>query len=411
MGIESARRWGCCSLNDFRAVRKHDLYPRPEVLTFLQHLGLERYKTFLEWNPDPEIATVAEKLYGTVDHLELYVGLQAEDTQPVVEGAGLCPGYTISHAVLADTIALIRGDRLFTADFTPNNLTAWGFSDCMRSLEGPGFGSMLGRLFLRTIPDEFTENSIYAWFPLMTPRAMDEILTGLDQKEKYDFTRFKSARGAYEFKEYGEVYGILQQAEKFRHPFLPRITKVIRGPGFFLATDVLERGKREQRQVYKAFAGTPERVDAITTFFYEKTKALIAEESYRLVGGRRSGLDIVRDVFRVVPIQWVATQVVSETFPLNDAKLLKVPFLPQAGITLRKFSDDTENTFTQAELFDILNDIYTFCFLEIEAGHELKIQNRVETQIERLMDRIETNVGGSILKRVCPTVNPTTIFH
>ena len=50
------------------------------------------YSSFLEWNPDPVIAGAAEKLYGHIDRLELYVGLQAEEAKPVVEGAGLCPG-------------------------------------------------------------------------------------------------------------------------------------------------------------------------------------------------------------------------------------------------------------------------------------------------------------------------------
>jgi hypothetical protein len=50
------------------------------------------YSSFLEWNPNPEIADAAEKLYGHIDHLELYVGLQAEEAKTVVEGAGLCPG-------------------------------------------------------------------------------------------------------------------------------------------------------------------------------------------------------------------------------------------------------------------------------------------------------------------------------
>ena len=273
---------------------------------------MKPYTTFLEWNPNPEVAAAAEKLYGTIDHLELYAGLQAEDAKPVVTGAGLCPGYTISRAILADAIALIRGDRLFTADFTPHNLTAWGYADCVRSPENPGFGSMLGRLFLRTLPDQFTENSTYAWFPLMTPKAMEEVLTELDQLDKYDRTRPGTSRGSLEFREYGEIKGILENKEKFDHPFLHRVSKIIHGPGFFLATSAPERGEREQRQTLKALAETPEQVDAITKFFYESTKALIAKESYKLVGGKRSGLDIVRDVFRVVPIQWVATQVVSE---------------------------------------------------------------------------------------------------
>jgi len=50
------------------------------------------YTSFLEWNSDPEIADAAEKLYGDIDYLELYVGLQAEEAKPLVDGAGLCPG-------------------------------------------------------------------------------------------------------------------------------------------------------------------------------------------------------------------------------------------------------------------------------------------------------------------------------
>ena len=32
--------------------------------------------------------------------------MQAEEAKPVVDGAGLCPGYTISRAILADAVAL-----------------------------------------------------------------------------------------------------------------------------------------------------------------------------------------------------------------------------------------------------------------------------------------------------------------
>jgi hypothetical protein len=46
----------------------------------------------LEWNSNPEIAEAAERLYSNIDNLELYVGLQAEEAKPIVDGAGLCPG-------------------------------------------------------------------------------------------------------------------------------------------------------------------------------------------------------------------------------------------------------------------------------------------------------------------------------
>ncbi|KAF8216512.1 hypothetical protein K438DRAFT_1953443 [Mycena galopus ATCC 62051] len=62
--------------------------------------------------------------------LDAKVRFQGEQNKPVVEGAGLCPGYTINRAILSDAIALTRGDRYFTHDYTPFNLMAWGFADC-----------------------------------------------------------------------------------------------------------------------------------------------------------------------------------------------------------------------------------------------------------------------------------------
>jgi linoleate 10R-lipoxygenase len=46
------------------------------------------------------------------------VGLQAEETKHPMPGAGLCPGYTISRAILSDAVCLTRGDRFMTTEFT-----------------------------------------------------------------------------------------------------------------------------------------------------------------------------------------------------------------------------------------------------------------------------------------------------
>ena len=44
--------------------------------------------------------------------------MQAEEAKKPMPGAGLCPGYTISRAILADAVCLTRGDRFLTVDFT-----------------------------------------------------------------------------------------------------------------------------------------------------------------------------------------------------------------------------------------------------------------------------------------------------
>lgn len=65
LGIAAARNdWNTCTLNEFR-----------------KFLNLTTFKTFREWNNDPEIAKAAEMLYGHPDNLELYPGLLAEQVR------------------------------------------------------------------------------------------------------------------------------------------------------------------------------------------------------------------------------------------------------------------------------------------------------------------------------------------
>ena len=63
-------------------------------------------------------------------------------------------------------------------------------------------------------------------------------------------------------------------------------------------------------KIHKALADSPETVDSIGAFFYEHTLQLINTNSYSLVGKKSYGIDIVRDVLRIVPILWAASAIV-----------------------------------------------------------------------------------------------------
>jgi hypothetical protein len=170
-------------------------------------------------------------LYGNINNLELYVGLQAEEAKPLVDGAGLCPGYTISRAILSDAIALTRGDRFFTHDFTPFNLTAWGFHDCQRDPGAFGFGSTLGRLFLRTLPEHFSENSIYTFFPLMTPDSMKVHLKKMNLLDQYDLSRPKPRSPPVIVDDQEAVVAILKDPSAFPAPYSEKVARIIKGKG------------------------------------------------------------------------------------------------------------------------------------------------------------------------------------
>lgn len=67
-------------------------------------------------------------LYGHPDNIELYPGILVEDAkEPMAPGSGLCPNYTISFAILSDAVALVRGDRFYSADYGPSTLTNFGY--------------------------------------------------------------------------------------------------------------------------------------------------------------------------------------------------------------------------------------------------------------------------------------------
>lgn len=134
--------------------------------------------------------------------------MQAEETKPPIPGAGLCPGYTISRAILADAVCLTRGDRFLTVDFTrrylffsipftlPNaylayNLTSWGYQHCMVDTADGSDGGMLSKLLFQLLPDQYPAGSIYAHFPFMTPDFMRCCIVSrpTELRAFYDFSR------------------------------------------------------------------------------------------------------------------------------------------------------------------------------------------------------------------------------
>lgn len=145
LGIMQSRSWNLCTLNEYR-----------------HFFGLKKYDTFEEVNDDPYIAEQLKHLYEHPDYIELYPGLAIEDyKEPMVPGVGICPTYTISQVVLSDAVALVRGDRFYTLDWSPKNLTNWGFSEVAYDLN-INQGCVFYKLMLRTLPNHFKPNSIYA---------------------------------------------------------------------------------------------------------------------------------------------------------------------------------------------------------------------------------------------------------
>jgi linoleate 10R-lipoxygenase len=281
-------------------------------------------------------------------------------------------GYTISRAILSDAIALTRGDRFFTHDFTPFNLTAWGFTDCQRDPNAFGFGSMLGKLFLRTLPNNFTDNSIYTFFPLMTPEAMKLVLTKMDLLDQYDLARPKPKSATATVTGHANVSAALKNKDGLAKPCAERVARVVHGKGFFPA-----ESEKEQQAIVSVLS-SPELISGIGKFFYENTKKLVEANSYGLVGKKTFGVDLVRDVLKTVPVYWAATDL--------------------AGIKLK--TSDQSGDYTASELSDVLGEIYDFIFLNVEASKVMVLQEKVKKHVKHLTELISDSLDGDVGSKI-----------
>jgi len=145
----------------------------------------------VEINPDVEVAGALEALYGSPDKVELYPGLIAEQAKAVaIPGSGLCPGLTIGKAILSDAVSLVRGDRFYTVDYSPANLTNWGYNFVANDTSIAG-GGVFYKLLMTAFPGYYRSNSVYAMFPFVTPVENQNILRSLGKEQDYDYSKPK----------------------------------------------------------------------------------------------------------------------------------------------------------------------------------------------------------------------------
>jgi len=335
LGIEQARQWGVCSMNEFR-----------------KHMGLKQFESFEEWNPDPEIAGAARRLYGHIDNLELYTGLQAESTMPLTGGLRFACGYTMTRAVLSDAIALVRGDRFATTSFTPANLTTWGFQDTMRDPHNGGCGGNLPKLLTRHLPRHYPFNSVYSCFPFFTPQKMKDSLTKQGLAERYTYDRPVATPIPKVLNTFTGIKYVFNDHHRFRTMY--ELNGLGSGYGFMLSFDDAERHDADKALALHALFPSKDSLDKYRDWYRDGIANKIKERSWKYDGVPGNYVDIVRDVINVISVHWAADRL--------------------CGIPL-KTKDNPTGLYTEQEVYDMFATIYDVAFRGIgdnEHGFSLR---------------------------------------
>ncbi|KAI0756453.1 heme peroxidase [Daedaleopsis nitida] len=284
MGMMQAREWGVCTMNEFRA-----------------WLGLKKFDSFEEWNPDPEIAETARRLYGHIDNLELYPGLQAEQIMPLGPASGICCGYTMTRAILGDAIALVRGDRFYTTDYTPANLTAWGFQDCARDPNNGAFGAAIPRLLFRHLPRHYPANNVYGLFPFFTPEVTQYNLGKLGIADSYKLSRPVIKPVEKVVDTLAEIGKILNDSVNYKAVESEVFAQT--ASQFSVVANVTEQRKSALAQ---SLFPTKDALAAHRDFIRSTAQQLIKDNTFKLDGLAGQRVDIVGNVINLIPVYWVS---------------------------------------------------------------------------------------------------------
>ncbi|KAG0646423.1 Fatty acid oxygenase ppoA [Hyphodiscus hymeniophilus] len=324
LGIIQARSWNMASLNEFR-----------------EFAGLTRHATFEDINPDKGVQETLKNLYDTPDNVELYPGLVAEKAKPPMSpGSGLCVNYTTSYAILSDAVSLVRGDRFYTLDYTPKNLTNWGFNEVQYGTT-VNDGAVLYKVILRAFPNHFKGNSVYAHFPFVIPSENLTILKSLGRADKYSWDKPVRNSELIIIKSYAAAKKILQDKANWKVTwgeaiiFLTSQPKKVNGIDFCLAGDK-PPNDASRKLVMKGLY--PNHWQQEVEKFYETTtRKLLDMYSYKVPGTKSRQVDIVRDVANLVNARFAAS-------------VFSLPI---------KTEDSPKGIYTEQELYQVL----TICFI------------------------------------------------
>ncbi|KAH8200682.1 hypothetical protein TruAng_005146 [Truncatella angustata] len=350
LGMKQARAWGVATLNEFR-----------------RYFQLEPHREFTDINPDPEVADQLRHLYGHPDLVEMYPGLVAEAAkEPKLPGSGLCPSFTVSRAVLADAVALVRGDRFYTTDYHPKKLTNWGYAAASFDLDIDN-GCVFYKLFARAFPDHFEANSVYAHYPMTVPKYMKTALQDLGKERLYSYEQPKLMSRPKMIFSHEAAEKVLGDKLIFRvmwgeamQSFMSQQSNalVLAGHGFG------DDQSRERLTDALYVAGW----EADVRKFYEKTTMdLLKEKSHKLAG--KNQVDIIRDVGNLAHVRFAA-----EMF-----------MLPLKG-------KDRPGIFDEHQLYTVLTAVLVSIYHDFDPATSFGLHQKAQQATQVLGQLIEANI-------------------
>lgn len=372
LGIKQARSWNLATLNEFR-----------------KHFNLAPYKTFEEINSDPYVADQLRRLYDHPDFVELYPGVILEDAKDsMVPGSGLCTNFTISRAILSDAVALVRGDRFYTVDYTPKSLTNWAYNEVNYDVSVDQ-GHVFYKLVFRAFPHHFKQDSIYAHFPMVIPSENQKILMDLGLAEKYSWNRPSRIPQPQFINSHAACTAILGNQVDFKVTWGDTIEFLMHNSGQPYGKDFMLSGDGPPNAASrKMMEGVlyREKWEAEVKKFYENiTVELLRRNSYKVAGANQ--VDIVRDVANLAQVHFCAS-------------VFSLPL---------KTESNPRGIYAESELYMIMAVVFTCIFYDVDPAKSFPLRQTARKVTQQLGQLVMANVEA--ISKTGRFANIVDFFH
>ncbi|KAE8227785.1 hypothetical protein CF326_g7306 [Tilletia indica] len=169
--------------------------------------------------------------------------------------------------------------------------------------QGGAYGGMLSTLLFRALPGAWSFNSTYCLFPFYTPPAIRQILRDNKVEELYDTDRPASDMAVHGIYSFEACKNIFLDRENFHVLYGHNILEVTNGSGFMIMYDDHKRHDPLHDVIFEPFF-TRYFEDDVMKYFSSHTRSQI--EKCAIHCGKRTHIDVVRDIANVVPITWLA---------------------------------------------------------------------------------------------------------
>ncbi|KAG8908060.1 hypothetical protein FRC01_007508 [Tulasnella sp. 417] len=219
---------------------------------------------------------------------------------------------------------------------------------------------------------------------------MVSVLSNLRIKELYDFVRPGAEGEILTVNSYAGVNQVLFDYQSFKVTYERTMKRMTNGYGFFLAFDEPAKHLRDLKLMREALFPREDSMAEYGVFYRETTARLIETKSFSLVGRGTRSLDIVRDVFNLVPVHWVSKQV--------------------AGIPL-KTKETPQGVHTEQEVYQFMALCFTYIFLNVQPETGWILEENSEKVAKLIQGYIKGHIDSIRSKKISITKLKDSFLH